>query len=300
MKQEDILKITIIGLGLIGGSLGLALKAALGEKIAITGADKNEASLAAAKERGAIDVIAVSSSEAAACADFVFLGVPMLQMTPVLQKIAPFLKPGAIVSDVGSTKGYLVENALNILPAHVHFVPGHPMAGREESGIGAANVALFQGKWYIFATYDNLDAEATQKTAQLIKKTGAKITFMDIASHDAYTALISHVPHVAAAAMVNLLAFSEDADKSLKLAGGGFRDTTRIASSNADMWADILLTNKDAIITGLEKFQNILDNVIMAAKENDRAELYNFFAAAKTRRDALLEMEAMNIGSKSE
>ncbi|WP_371381560.1 prephenate dehydrogenase [Sporomusa aerivorans] len=288
-----IRRIAIIGMGLIGGSLALAFKAVKGNTVEIIGIDTNELSLFKARQRGAADSVTTDHKAGVIDADMIFLCTPVLQVTSLVKEIAPFLKPGAILTDTGSTKRYLMEQITAILPAEVHFVPGHPMAGREKSGIDAADEQLFCNKWYILTPATAASAQAVESVRRVVGWTGARITVMDAGNHDWCTALISHVPHIGAAALVNLLTYSEDQDSSIKLAGGGFRDTTRIASSNADMWADICMTNAEPIADSLEKFIHIISRVATAVRQGDRACVHSFFVAAKKRRDELLEMEQM-------
>ena len=284
-------RITIIGMGLIGGSLGLALRAAQGANIRITGVDVSEDSLNTARLLGAADDITTDSKAAVKDADIVFLCTPVLQAAALAKEIAPYLKQGAIVTDTCSTKSYLMQQIAFLLPAGIHYIPGHPMAGREKSGIEAADAALFDNKWYILTPKQTADKRAVDLVRQVINLTGARITIMEAGQHDVCTALISHVPHIGAAALVNLLAYSEDQDSSIKLAGGGFRDTTRIASSNADMWADICMTNAAPIVDSLDKFNQLITQITQAIREGDRARVHNFFTTAKKRRDGLLQLE---------
>ncbi|HWR08147.1 prephenate dehydrogenase [Sporomusa sp.] len=286
-----IKRIAIIGMGLIGGSLGLALKAARGGKVEITGVDTNELSLIKARQRGAADIVTADVKAGIADADMIFLCTPVLQAATLVKEMAPYLKPGAILTDTCSTKHYLIQEITALLPAGVYYVPGHPMAGREKSGIEAADSTLFHDKWYILTPLETGDSAPVEAVRQVVSWTGARITEMEAIRHDWCTALISHIPHIGAAALVNLLAYSEDKDSSIKLAGGGFRDTTRIASSNADMWADVCMTNAGPISDSLEKFSQIIGEVAVAIRQGDRASIHGFFATAKERRDELLQME---------
>ena len=285
MKTQHI---TIIGLGLIGGSLGLALKAAYGEKIHITGIDKEEASMHQALACGAIDKFSSSLPEGVNGADIVFLCTPVLQIVHMVQEILPFLKQGAIITDVGSTKKYIGEALEKILPEGITYIGGHPMTGREQSGILAADKNLFRNKWYIVILNKTTQQDAVDEVCRLAEATGATVTVMDATIHDRCAAVISHVPHVTAAAMVNLLDLYPEKEESLKLAAGGFRDTTRIASSNADMWADICMTNPAAITGSLRNLQGLLGEMIEAMENGDRQFIHDFFAAAKNKRDKLL------------
>ena len=284
------LRIAIIGLGLIGGSLGLAIKNHYGAQVTVAGVDQDESTLAYALGSGAADSAATDSRTAVSQADIVFLCTPVLQVVPVVQKILPYLKPGAILSDVGSTKQYLYEALSALLPEDIHYVAGHPMAGSEQSGIKAADKDLFREKYYIIIPETTRLASAADKIRDLLSCTGAKITAMELAQHDRCAAVISHVPHVTAAALVHLLGLRPaELENNLKLAGGGFRDTTRIASSNADMWADICMSNPEAIIDSLTHLQGIIDQVIASVRRQDRESVHAFFKTAKLRRDSLIQ-----------
>lgn len=284
------LRIAIVGIGLIGGSLGLALKQKLKEEIHITGLDSSEETLALAIERGAVDMTTCDSRAAVKDADIVFLSTPVLQIVPMVKEILPFLKPGTIITDTGSTKQYIWRQLKEILPRDIYYVAGHPMAGREYSGIAAADANLFLHKCYVIVEDTGAPQEVVRKVSDLLRLTGANITTMDIAQHDRCASVISHVPHVAAAALVTLLNNSQsDVEANLKLAGGGFKDTTRIASSNADMWADVCMSNPEAIIQHLEDLRQILGEVVTSIDRRDRQKIYDYFYAAKQRRDNILD-----------
>lgn len=286
-------KVAIIGVGLIGGSLGLALKA-VGD-IDVTGADHDQASLDEAAARGAIDRGTTDLAAAVAAADIIFLCTPVLRLPSLVKRIAPHLKAGAVVTDVGSTKLLVGKEIAGLLPAGVHYVGGHPMAGRERSGITAADGGLFRDKWYIFTPDDSTSPAAVELVAGLVRRAGAKVTVMDAARHDGCAAIISHVPHVVAAGLVNLLGRYPGEEEAMhSLAGGGFGDTTRIASSDADMWADICMTNAAAITDGLDELRGLLDGVAAAIRSGDRDAVHAFFAAAKVRRDGLIASLAPN------
>ena len=287
--MSDIRQIAIIGMGLIGGSLGLAIKAAPDKQFRIIGIDTNPVALDIARQRGAADTVTTDFQQGVSEADIIFLCTPVLQIPAIVEKIAPHIKQGAILTDTGSTKRFLIDQITGILPQGVHYVPGHPMAGREQSGMQAANATLFQEKWYILISQG--DDQAIETIRQIVQCTGARVTTMNATEHDSCTALISHIPHIGAAAMVNLLRYAHDQESSIKLAGGGFRDTTRIASSNADMWADICMTNAGPIADSLDKFSEIISQVAAAVRQGDRQAIHTFFANAKLRRDELLLLE---------
>lgn len=280
----------IIGVGLIGGSLGLCLKDKLGEDIYITGLCRTQASMDKAVELGAVDFASADIESVVGNADIVFLSPPVLQIVPMVEKILPYLKKGAILTDAGSTKQYIWQHLQKILPEDIYYIAGHPMTGREKSGVEAAKKDLFVGKAYVIVEDTGAPQEAHDKLMRILQHTGANFTTLDIAKHDRCASVISHVPHVAAAALVTLLNQSGgDMESCIKLIGGGFKDTTRIASSNADMWADICMTNGKAIAANLRTLQEIIGQVITACEQQDRQAVYDYFAASKKRRDALLE-----------
>ncbi|MDD4601820.1 Cyclohexadienyl dehydrogenase [bioreactor metagenome] len=280
------LNITIIGLGLIGGSIGLSLKEGLQSQAILTGWDNNRGVREMSLQRKAVDRVSSSLSDAVKAADIVFLCTPILQMMPIVECIAPVMKQGAILTDVGSTKRFISDKIAQMLPVGIEYVGGHPMAGSEQSGIVAADKDLFRNKSYILVDCLKTSPAAMFTIHSLITITGALITTMDMEKHDLYAALASHVPHVTAAALVNLLDHVGEPE-GLQLAGGGFRDTTRIAGSDADMWADICLSNCDAVADGLKKLQELLGEVIFAAQSSDREALYSFFSKAKQRRASI-------------
>jgi prephenate dehydrogenase len=283
-------KVAIIGIGLIGGSIGLAIKHQFKDEVYVWGLDSKTETLDIAVKRGAVDSATQDYETAVKDVDVVFLSTPVLQIVPMIEKILPFLKPGAILTDTGSTKQYIWEKIRKILPGNIYYVAGHPMAGKEYSGIAAADKNLFHHKCYVIVKDTGAPQEAIATVCKLVEATGANITTMDIAQHDRCASVISHVPHVTAAALVTLLNNSQnDIEANLKLAGGGFKDTTRIASSNADMWADICISNPDAIIHNLEELKQIIDNVIVDIGHGNRQNIYDYFYAAKQRRDNILD-----------
>lgn len=286
----DTLHLAIIGVGLIGGSFGLAVKEKLRERVHITGLCRSRSSIEAALRRGAVDEASADAASAVRGADIVYLSTPVLQMVSMVETIRPFLKKGAVVTDAGSTKEYLWNEIPPRLPEGVYYVSGHPMTGKEKSGVEAADKDLFRHKCYVLMEETTAPPEIYERVADLVKLTGANLTTLDVKRHDRCAAVISHVPHVTAAALVTLLDRSGgDLSAALKLAGGGFKDTTRIASSNADMWADICLTNSAAIAEYLRHLTVILEEVVDAVEAGNRAALYDYFTAAKERRDRILD-----------
>lgn len=292
MDVNKSLTIAIVGLGMIGGSIALGLKQSLTPCPRIIAVDRNEQSLALATRQGIVELTLTAPGPELAQADIVFLCTPVLQMESVIAEVVPFLRAGSILTDVGSTKAWLRPRLQRLLPDTVCYIGGHPMAGREQSGYSAACASLFLGKWYILCPEPTTNPQALAVVTRLVSCLGAKIAKMDVELHDQCAAVISHLPHVAAAAMVNVLDCYPDPETSLQLAGGGFHDTTRIASSDADMWADICISNAPAILDSLESYQQLLAGLAQAIADNDRAVIHQFFQRAKKRRDSLLQLMA--------
>lgn len=282
------MRLFIVGVGLIGGSLGLALKENLKDEIFITGFGRKKENLEAAKKMGAIDDIA-PNLKAAKNSDIIYLSTPVMQMIPVIKQMLPHLTEGTIITDGGSTKGEIFGEVKKLLPKNIYYIAGHPMTGREKSGVTAARADLFKDKIYVVIKDENTPQNVYDKLMSIFGKIGAKFCYLPIDDHDKAASVISHVPHVVAAALVHLLNGSGDKDIARNLIGGGFIDTTRIASSNPDMWADILMTNSDCIASDIDKTIDILSNVKKAVLEKDRQKLYDYFNTSKSVRDNLLK-----------
>ena len=287
----SVTRVAILGLGLIGGSLGLALRSAASAEVHVTGYARRSETAELALKMGAVDVMAATPELAVADADFVFLCTPVLQMLPVAQRALPHMKTGAVLTDVGSTKRWFTEAIRPLLPIGVRYIGGHPMAGRERSGMEAAQPDLFQDKWFLFTPFTDTPPELLNRLRQLISLTGAKTAELDGRTHDQITAVISHVPHVVAAGLVHLLRKQNDPGQTARFIGGGFRDTTRIASSDADMWADICMTNGDNIAAELDATADLLANAAKMIRSGDRLGLHKYFTEAKQLRDDLLSQE---------
>ena len=204
------LKFAIIGVGLIGGSLGLCLKRALGNSIYITGLCRTERSMQHAVKCGAVDYASADLKEVAGAADIVFLSPPVLQIVPMVKRLLPYLSPHTIITDAGTTKGYVWQHLKDILPENIYYIAGHPMTGKEKSGVDAADADLFRGKAYVIIDDTGAPREVYQRLMDVLKYTEANFVRMEIAQHDRCAAVISHVPHIAAAALVTLLNRSGD------------------------------------------------------------------------------------------
>lgn len=288
MKEEsDFKKITIIGVGLIGGSLGLALK----EKKAnfkIVGIDKQEI-IEKAIARGAIDEGTVNLKEGIEEADIVIIATPVKTILNLLTQINPFLKKGCIVTDTGSTKQQIVQKANKVLSKDIFFIGGHPMAGSEEYGIDSANSHLFQDKTYILTPTKKSNLIAIEKISSLIKMIGGKRLILNSLEHDRIVGTVSHLPQIMAVSLVNMvseLVRKENNNNYFKAVGEGFKDMTRIASSPYKIWEDICDTNQENILEMIQEFRNYLE-VIEDKLKNDPSSLKEEFQKASKLREAL-------------
>jgi prephenate dehydrogenase len=288
--MQDVLipKMTVIGTGLIGGSLALALKAAkaVGE---VTGVGRGLANLEEALKFGVIDRYSQDAEAAVADADLVFLATPVMSLPVMAARLLPHMKPGAILTDGGSVKEHIVAEIEPLVPAGVHFVPGHPIAGTERSGAAAAFASLYQGRRCILTPTDKTDAAALELVRRMWQAAGSEVVIMDVVKHDRVLAAISHLPHMVAYALVNAVA-SDDryGEDILKYSAGGFRDFTRIASSDPAMWRDIALTNREALLEMVGGFEAMLAELKQDIADGNDDSLFNFFLRSKERRDALL------------
>ena len=280
-----IKKIAILGLGLIGGSLALALQeSSLAEEI--IGLDRNEENIEIALARGAIKWGTNDFTQGVKDADLVIIATPVGATREVLQQVVPYLKPGCMITDVGSTKLRVVEEVEALLPPHLFFIGGHPMAGSEQSGMKAARGNIFQGATYLVTPTEKTNQKALAVLKELINSLGCQIVEMSPEEHDLAVASISHLPHIIAVSLVNLVGrLSEDNTNLLSLAAGGFRDTTRVASSHPIMWRDICLTNKNGLLKIIEQFEDILQETkkIIVQENNEEILLDKLIQAKKIR-----------------
>jgi prephenate dehydrogenase len=289
MNDKLIDRLCIIGVGLIGGSLASALReaGAVGE---VVGCGRDPAHLQQAVQLGVIDRYEIDPAAAVAGADVVVLAVPLGAMQKQMAQIAPVLGPQTILTDVGSAKGSVVRAAdavFETLP--VGFVPGHPIAGNEKSGVEAAYPGLFRARRVILTPLPTSSAEAVTRVSAMWEACGAHVVEMDVAHHDEVLAATSHLPHMLAYALVDTLARMDDSREIFDFAAGGFRDFTRIASSNPDMWHDICLANHDALVKMLEAFSDDLRMLADAVRRADSEFLKQTFIRAKQARDAFCD-----------
>lgn len=289
MTQGGVSQLTVIGVGLIGGSWARALREA-GVVKTIVGSGRGEANLARAQELGVIDRYELDLAAAVAEADVVVVGVPLGAMRSVFEAIAPALRDGAILTDVGSAKASVVEDARVVFGVQPNFVPGHPIAGTERSGVEASFAELFQRRRVILTPLPETSAAALQQVTQLWQAAGAEVVEMSVEHHDEVLAATSHLPHVLAYGLVNTLARWDDSREIFQFAAGGFRDFTRIASSDPVMWRDICLANREALSTALERYTADLAQLAAMVRAGDGSALEALFGQAKDARDRFVAM----------
>ncbi|MDY6993103.1 MAG: prephenate dehydrogenase/arogenate dehydrogenase family protein [Pseudomonadota bacterium] len=280
-----IQRLTIIGVGLIGGSLARRLKQN-GQCGEIIGCGRNIQNLQQAVALGVIDRYDTDPAQAVAAADVVVVAVPLGAMAKIFATIQPHLAADAIITDVGSAKGSVVKDAHQHLGRHfARFVPAHPIAGTEKSGVAASFAELFERRLVILTPVTETHPQASSQIKTLWQQTGAEIVEMSVNHHDEVLAATSHLPHLLAYTLVDTLAQLADRQEIFRFAAGGFRDFTRIASSDPRMWHDICLANRDAILTILAQFNQDLSQLTTAIRQNDGPTIEAVFSRAKTARD---------------
>jgi len=280
-------KLCIIGVGLIGGSLARALRAG-GHVHEVSGYGRSIANLQRAVELGVIDRVEVSLADAARLADVIVLAVPVGVTAEILQQLAPLLTDQAVVTDVGSVKGAVVAAARAALGARFpHFVPGHPIAGREQSGVAASVPDLFRRRRVILTPETETDSTALARVRTMWEAAGAETIELTAEDHDRILAVSSHLPQMLATCLMDMVVRHDDHRAILDCAAGGFRDVTRIAGSDPVMWRDICLTNRDAMVAALRQYHAELRELISAVEKGDGEWLLDTFSRAKHARDAL-------------
>lgn len=284
-----IRQLTVIGVGLIGGSLVRALRAA-GQVECVVGGGRGEANLRRARELGVIDRYELDLAEAVKGSELVIVGVPLGAMRRVFEAIAPALRPGAIVTDVGSAKATVVEDARAAFGPLPGFVPGHPIAGTEKSGVEASFPELFRRRKVILTPVTETDPAAVATVRRLWESAGAQVVEMSVEHHDEILAATSHLPHVLAYGLVDTLSRWDDSREIFQFAAGGFRDFTRIASSDPVMWRDICVANREALVEALERYMEDLQRLLVLVKAADGQELEAVFRRAKAARDRFTAM----------
>ena len=281
-------KLVLVGAGLIGGSFSLALRRA-GAVGRVVGVGRTAASMAEAKRLGIVDEVA-NDFACAADASLVMLAMPVGQTRPVLRALAPQLGPATVVTDAGSTKSDVVEAARAELGAALpRFVPGHPVAGTEHSGPMAAFAELYRGRKVVLTPIEQTDAVAIALVREAWLACGAQVYALAPEVHDQVLASVSHLPHLLAFALVDQIASEAHAAQLFSYAAGGFRDFTRIASSHPEMWRDICLANRAALLGELSKFDGHLAAMRKALEAADGAALESMFSRARAARNRWLE-----------
>ena len=284
-----IRSLAIIGLGLLGGSIGLAVKAR-GLAVTTTGWDRDAQVRARAAERGLVETVHDTAEAAVADADLVILCVPVGAMADAARAIAPGLAPHAIVSDVGSSKAAVAEALAEALPGAT-IIPAHPVAGTEQSGPDAGFATLFAGRWCIITPPEACDPVALEALSAFWTQLGSKVELMDAAHHDLVLAVTSHIPHLIAYTIVGTASDLEDVTQSevIKYSAGGFRDFTRIAASDPVMWRDVFLSNKGAVLEMLGRFTEDLTAMQRAIRSADGDALFDLFTRTRAIRRAVIE-----------
>ncbi len=246
----------MIGSGLIGGSIARAAREKGGIARRVVAQSRRPETLASVRELGFADEVEQDAARAVRGADCVILCVPVGAYAEVMERIAPHLAPGCVLSDAGSTKGSVLRDLLPLLPEGVHLVPAHPMAGTEHSGPDAGFATLFEGRYCILTPPEGADPEAVEKVAAIWRRCGSSVELMDAATHDKVVAIVSHLPHLIAFTICGTAddLAEESREAVLKFAASGFRDFTRIAASDVDMWRDIFLNNREALLEMLARF----------------------------------------------
>ncbi len=278
-KHRKFSRVTLLGTGLMGGSLGMSIRER-GLASEVIGYDRDKHILDAARERGAIDCYSIDPENAVKGADLVVLALPVRFCGELILRCAPYLSPGAIITDLGSTKNYLVNELSVHLPADVTYIGGHPMTGSEESGIWAADPTLWENAIYVLTPDGNTSAAEVDRLKGLVTGIGAQPLILSPEEHDGLVAVVSHLPHLVAVALVNMAAKNEKEEMVRTLAAGGFRDTTRIAMGNPEMWRDICATNRHAINKFLNDYLHELENIRKIINEGKESELEEILAAA--------------------
>lgn len=287
-EHGDKKRITIIGTGLIGGSLGLALKAAGLTGLEIIGYDEDRSAASQAEKARAIDRAEHNLARAVTGAGMVIIAVPALSVREVMQAIAPHLQENAVVTDTTSTKAHVMRWAKELLPEHVNFIGGHPMAGKEASGIAGADAALFRDKAYCLCPDVDASEAAVKSVVGLARLVGAEPLFIDAEEHDIYAGAVSHLPLMISTALFSMLRSSPAWNDMGMMASSGFRDVTRLASGDAAMSHGIWVTNRDAVIHWLDRMADELRSFRDMLSDAQDEALLETFVKAQIDRDTFL------------
>lgn len=288
MTDFHIDKLAVVGVGLIGGSLALALKEA-GAVGHVVGIGRGLPNLETALRLGVVDSYTLDLAEGVADADVIFLATPVQALGTVAEQAMPHLKAGAIITDGGSVKQAVIDAIEPHLRDDVHFVPGHPIAGTENSGAEAAFATLYRDRRCILTPTGKTASEALDRILRMWQLVGSQVVIMDVEKHDRVLAAISHLPHMVAYALVNAVgSYDRYNENILEYSAGGFRDFTRIASSDPTMWRDIAMTNREALIEMMEQFETFFAELKEDVAIGSGERLFEFFRRSKESRDEIL------------
>ncbi|MCO5733666.1 prephenate/arogenate dehydrogenase family protein [Rhizobium sp. SSA_523] len=290
MTDKMFDRITLIGIGLIGSSIARDIKdLGLAREVVIS--TRSPATLERARELALGDRYELSAAEAVKDADLIIVSVPVGSSGVVAEQIAPNLKAGAILTDVGSTKASVIQQMQPHIPEGVHFIPGHPLAGTEKSGPDAGFPGLFRGRWCIFTPLPETDAAALERLKDFWIALGSKVDEMDPQHHDKVLAIVSHLPHIIAYNIVGTADDLETVTESevIKYSASGFRDFTRLAASDPTMWRDVCLHNKDAILEMLARFSEDLASLQRSIRWGEGDKLFELFSRTRTIRRSIVQ-----------
>jgi cyclohexadieny/prephenate dehydrogenase len=291
MSRALFPRVALIGIGLLGSSLARAMRRA-GLAGHIAAYDSDAAALAKARTLGFVDSIHDSAAGCAAGADLVVLATPVGSYGALAGTIAAVLKPGAILSDVGSVKGAVIRDVAPHIPPGVHFIPAHPIAGTEQSGPEAGFAELFDGRWCILTPPEGTDSGAIARLVQFWQACGSQVEIMDARHHDLVLAITSHLPHLIA---YNIVGTADDLQtvtegEVIKYSAGGFRDFTRIAASDPTMWRDVFLNNREAVLEMLGRFNEDLSMLQRAIRFGDGETLFKLFTRTRAIRRGIVDI----------
>lgn len=283
-------RVALIGLGLIAGSMSLAMREG-GLAARVVGYARSPETRETAREIGLVDEVADTAAEAVKGADLIVLAVPVGAMGDVAAEIAPHLSPGAILTDVGSVKQSVIDAVGPHVPQGIHFIPGHPLAGTEHSGPRSGFAALFQNRWWLLTPMPDSDPRAVEKLSALVLGMGANVQTMEAPHHDLVLAVTSHVPHLIAYTMVGVADHLRRVTESevIRYSAAGFRDFTRIAASDPTMWRDVFLHNKEATLDILGRFAEELFVLQRAIRMGDGEHLHKYFTGTRAIRRGIIE-----------
>lgn len=294
---RPVRRLGVIGVGLIGGSFARALREQ-GLVREVVGCGRSRPNLAEAKRLGVVDRFTLDPAEAVQGADLVFLATPVRAMPKIIQAIRRSLAPGTIITDAGSTKSALLKALEPRLPASVQFVPGHPIAGREKSGVRASSAGLFQEQWVILTPTRKTSAAALNRVRRLWEACGARVERMPPAEHDRVFGAVSHLPHLVAYALVDTIMRWKSPRPLLGYSAGGFKDFTRIAASSPEMWRDICLENRQAILQAMDRYGKVFVRLRRMVESGDECGLEKLFDEAREVTQQLSQAQELRAARK--